>query len=419
MKIRYFAVLIVFFLLPGSIAHAQTFGVELFNNLMPASGGMAGASVASPQDVQSAINGNPATLTQFRGSHVGFSGTWIEPTYNLSVAPPGLPFIGVQPFTNAKSDAQGVAAANIGVTQDFSALGLPFTIGLGLKTGAGAGIDFRHVRESNGSHASLVALDILSGAAVDVTDRLSLGAMLTLSNATLDGPFVGVSGSSADFALRGTLGFDFDLTCNTTVGAFWTTKTGYTFENLAGFNPTGILPPLPVFFDISVDRPAVVGLGISNSTLMEGRLLLAFDALYQQYSDTAMFGALFNDQWALQLGAQYAVNDRIRLRLGYAWNENPMRNAVGNAAGGIIPPGAAAHVQYLEALNAAIPQHRMTGGVGVRDVLPGIDIDLLAGGMFKATQTFGLATASVESYWVGAGITWRYGRGSCESGEWQ
>jgi len=96
-----------------------------------------------------------------------------------------------------------------------------------------------------------------------------------------------------------------------------------------------------------------------------------------------------------------------------------MRDAVGNSAGGIILPGAAAHVQYLQALNAAIPQHRMTGGVGVRDVLPGIDFDVLAGGMFEATQTFGLATASVESYWVGAGITWRYGRGSCESGEWQ
>ena len=42
---------------------AQSFGIELHNSLMPASGGMAGASLTRPQDLQSAINGNPATLT--------------------------------------------------------------------------------------------------------------------------------------------------------------------------------------------------------------------------------------------------------------------------------------------------------------------------------------------------------------------
>ena len=56
---------------PGS-AHAQSFGVELFNNLMPASGGMAGASIASPQDVQSAVYGNPSTMTQYRGTQFAF-----------------------------------------------------------------------------------------------------------------------------------------------------------------------------------------------------------------------------------------------------------------------------------------------------------------------------------------------------------
>ena len=113
-------------------------------------------------------------------------------------------------------------------------------------------------------------------------------------------------------------------------------------------------------------------------------------------------------------GTQYALSERIRIRAGYAWNENPMRDTVGNTAGGILPPRGAAHVQYLEALNAAIPQHRITGGVGVRNVLPGVDFDLLAGGMFEASQTFGITTATVKSYWVGAGITWRFGCGVCE-----
>lgn len=53
-------------------ANAQSFGIELLNNVMPASGAMAGASIAKPQDLQSSINGNPATLTQFRGTQFGF-----------------------------------------------------------------------------------------------------------------------------------------------------------------------------------------------------------------------------------------------------------------------------------------------------------------------------------------------------------
>jgi long-chain fatty acid transport protein len=413
MKFRVAATLTLLIALSANVAHAQSFGVELFNNLMPASGGMAGASIASPQDVQSAINGNPATLTQFRGTQAAFSGTWIEPTYNLSVAPPGLGFIGVDPFDNAKSAAQGIAAANIGVSQDFSAQGLPMTIGLGLKAGAGAGIDFRHIPESNGTHANLVALDIITGAAIDVTERLSFGAALTLSNATMDGPFVGIVSSSADYALRGTVGVSYDLRPDTALGLFWMTKAGYTFENAVNFDPLLPGPPSRVFFDTEVDRPEVLGLGISNSSLMDGRLLLAFDAVYQQYTEAAMFGALFNDQWALQFGTQYTLNPRVRLRLGYAWNENPMRNVVGDTAGGILPPGGAAHIQYLEALNAAIPQHRLTGGVGIRDVLPGVDFDVMGGGMFEASQTFGISTATVQSYWVGAGITWRCGRGAC------
>ena len=142
------------------------------------------------------------------------------------------------------------------------------------------------------------------------------------------------------------------------------------------------------------------------------------DAVYQQYTDTSLFGELFRDQWALQFGAQFAPSDRIRLRLGYAWNMNPMRDSIGDRLGGVLPPGGAAHVQYMEALFAAIPQDRITGGVSVRDVLPGVDLDLFAGGMFEESQTFGITTASVESYWIGTGITWRFGRGACEEGEW-
>jgi len=362
-------------------------------------------------------------LTQYRGTQFSLGGAWIEPTYSLSVAPPPpvLPFLGGQPF-DAKSDAQGIAAPNIGVTQDFSAWGLPATMGIGLIAGSGAGVDFREAPESNGTYASLVALDIVAGAGVCLTDRLSIGASIILSNATMAGPFSNTNvvgpfaantGSSIDYALRGSVGIDYQVTPDTSLGLFWKSKAGYTFESLVTF--PNFVPG--VFFDVAADRPQCWGLGIANKTLLDGRLLLAVDAVFQEYTNTAMFGELFNDQWALQFGAQYALNQRVRLRLGYAWNENPMRDSVGDRLGGVVPPGGVAQVQYIEALFAAIPQDRITAGVSVRDLLPGVDLDLFAGGMFEESQTFGITTATVESYWVGTGITWRFGRGSCAEGE--
>ncbi len=348
MKRRFLALVLVLAVVSAHRARAQSFGIELLNNVMPASGGMAGVSNASPQDLQSAINGNPSTITQFKGTQFGLSSAWIEPTLNLSVAEPGLPAFGVSPFSNAKSDAQGVLAGNIGVTQDFSARGLPLTIGLGLISGAGAGVDYRQVPQSNGTHANLIALDVIAGAGLDLTDTLSIGGMLAVSNATLDGPFVGITGSSSDYGLRGGIGVDYDLTPETTLGAYWKSRVAYTFENLVGFVPGQ-------YFDAVADRPQILGLGVANRSFMDGNLLLAMDVTYLQWTETALFGAVYEDQWALQFGAQYAVNDRMRVRLGYAWNENPMRNEVGRSAGGIRPPGGADHIQYIQALFAAIP----------------------------------------------------------------
>src|SRR5262245_52843408 len=98
-------------------AHAQTFGVDLHNSLMPASGGMAGARITPPQELRSALNRNPAILTQFPGTQFLLSSAWAEPTYNASYdgGVPILNALGVSAF-EAKSDAQGSLAGNVGLT---------------------------------------------------------------------------------------------------------------------------------------------------------------------------------------------------------------------------------------------------------------------------------------------------------------
>ena len=109
----------------GSV-QAQTFGVELHNTLMPASGAMGGVSIARPQDFLSGVNGNPASMTQFKGTQFTFSGAWAEGTVNQTQTG-NIPLVGtplIEPFS-AKSSAPGSAVANIGISQDISELGLP------------------------------------------------------------------------------------------------------------------------------------------------------------------------------------------------------------------------------------------------------------------------------------------------------
>lgn len=385
-------------------AAAQTFGIELQNMMMPASGGMAGASLTRPQDLQSAIYGNPATLTQYRGTQFSFGSGWADATINIDQAAP-LPLVGVTPFA-AKSGTPGSTVLNIGITQDMRVLDLPATIGIGLLTNAGLGVEYRGVPQSNGTSAQYLALDAVVGGGVALTDRLSFGGAMTLGVSYLDGPFVDTGGMTPGYALRGTLGANYDLGHCTSLGAYWQSKKSFNFEDAA-------LLPGGSAVDIAFDHPQNFGIGIANNSLMDGRLLLAVDILYKHHSDADFLKAIYNNQWAYQFGAQYAASQRLRLRAGYAYNENPMRqDPVINSIGGVQLPDGIPALRYVQGQFAAVNEHRITAGVGVRDVLPGIDLDLFAGGMFENSDRFADTFVSVESYWLGGALTWRFRRGS-------
>jgi long-chain fatty acid transport protein len=382
-------------------AIAQSFGIELHNNLMPASGGMAGASISRPQDVQSAINGNPATLRQFSGTQFSFGGAWADANYALTQTAP-LPLIGVDPYS-AVAGTPGALLGNIGVTQDLDVIGMPATLGMGLMTNAGAGVDFRQVPESNGTSSQYLALDIVGGVGVGLTDRLSLGAAGVVGTSYIDGPFVDLGGMTGAYAFRATLGANYALTEMTSAGVYWQSKKRFEFEDAALF--AGGIP-----VDLSFDHPANVGLGLANNGLMNGRLLLAVDALYKMYGDAELLRGIYQDQWCMQLGSQYCLSDRVRLRAGYACNENPMRDAQVVTIGGVTLPDGIPGIRYVQGQFAAITQHRLTGGVGIRDFVPGIDLDLFAGFAFDADDQFAATTVDVSgSYWVGFGTTWRFG----------
>ncbi|MBL8869174.1 MAG: hypothetical protein JNK90_05235 [Planctomycetaceae bacterium] len=384
------------------VSMAQTFGIELQNNLMPASGGMGGASVSKPQDLQSAIAGNPSTLRQFQGTQFSFGGAWADVDYSVTQNSQ-LPLVGVSPYS-ATSSTPGGLLGNIGLTQDLDSSGLPATMGLGLISNAGGGVNFRGVPESNGTAAQYVALDMVAGVGLSVTDNLTLGASGSLGTSYFDGPFTDLAGMTTAYGVRGTLGANYQVTQFTSVGAYWQTKKHLNFEDAL------LLPVLGTARDISFEHPSNVVFGIANNRLMDGRLLLATDIVFKQYSNADTLRAIYRDQWAFQFGAQYSATPKTALRLGYVYAQNPMKAAQLEGFGGNLLPDGIPAVRYVQGQFAAITEHRITCGVGVKDLRPGMDVDLFAGYGFDADDQFAATSVSLTgNYWVGFGSTWHFG----------
>jgi long-chain fatty acid transport protein len=396
--------------------HGQGYGTDTQNVLTPAAGGMAGVCVALPQDVPAAVFGNPATLSQFQGTQFTLGGGWVEgyPTIrndgSLNRLDPGQPF----QFT---SRTQGFAATEVGVTQNLSGLGLPGTLGLGVAGLSGLGAEYRgRVPENdllNNVSGEYMVLGVNLGAGVDLTDRLSAGAALTLGTGFEQMGFVQLGesppiGSAAmvhDYALRGTFGLDYWLNERNTVGVYYQTKMRFQFPEAVTVGG--------VYRDLRIDQPATIGFGFANRRLMGGNLLIAGDIYYKFWEDAALWQDVFIDQWAFAFGTQL-TRGRNKFRLGYSYNTNPINHQVGTRLDGF--PIAQAELQLFQAASTAvINQHRLTGGIGRQGfLLPNLDLDLFVGGLFRATDQFGPHTeASVAAYYVGMGLTWRYGDPTC------
>jgi long-chain fatty acid transport protein len=404
-RIRSFLTVAVFLSIGATLcgeAHGQAFGVSLQANMMPASGAMGGAGIARPQDVQSTLALNPATLSQKKGTQFSFGGGWVEPTVNMDNDATIVP-ANITPY-ESRSRRPGSIVGNIGVTQDWTSKGLPVTVGMGLLTASGLGLNYRDVIASNGTTAELAVLGTAMGAGAELTDRLSVGFLGVVGSASLDGVFTGISASTPAYNLRAGLGVTYELTDATTVGAYWHTEQKFTFDDFVRFGGPGT-----PFQNVSLSLPNVYGIGVANSALADGRLLVAVDFTYLEWSDADFFGDFWDDQFTVQAGMQYTTCSGCKFRMGYAYAENVSRDVVAPTIGGVTPQ---ATVDYIAALFPNANEHRISGGIGM-SIMPGVEMDIFAGGMFEDTQDFGQTAVSVESYWVGFGTTWRFGRGGC------
>ena len=390
----------------AELAHGQGYGSDLQNVMAPASGGMAGVSIARPQDVPSAIFGNPATLSQFEGTQFTLGGGWVEGYPTVTNTDP----LFVRAPISVTSRTEGAEATEIGVAQDLRPLGLPGTMGIGLAGLSGGGAEYRGMAPGtpvlNNQSGEYLVLGLNVGAGFQVSDRLSVGATITLGTGYEQLGFVGVIVDSAmvnAYALRGTVGLDYELTDCTTLGFYYESKISFTFEDAVSTIAQ------PGYRNISIAQPTTFGLGVANRSLMDGNLLLAADVYYKLWDDAALYQSMMVNQWAFAVGSQL-TRDQMKYRLGYSFNSNPINHSVGDNFDN-IPGAIQSDIQLYQASSLPLVyQHRITGGIGRQDLLfPGLDVDLFGGGLLPESDNFGkYSSSSLALYYVGVGLTWRY-----------
>ena len=281
-----FAVALASTIVAGRV-YGQGYGSNLQNLLTPADGGMAGVSIAQPQDVPSAILGNPATLTQFKGTEFTIGGGWIEgyPTITNDGS-----FNGGTPFS-VTSRTPGFVAPAMGVTQNFDVYGKSVTIGMGLSSVSGAGAEYRGRAPGtilNNYSEEYLVLGLTTGFGVELTDRLSVGASTTLGIGFEQFGFLGATfannAMANAYALRATVGADYALNDCNTVGFFWQSPMKFAFNDAVQINP--LVGPT-TYQDMHITQPNTYGLGLANHALMDGNLLLSADVYYIPWSTAA------------------------------------------------------------------------------------------------------------------------------------
>jgi len=386
------------------IVQATTFGTDVNNTVLPATGGMGGASIARTVEGAAAVFGNPANLTQYKeGTTFTFGATFLDPQIKVKA-----------PTWGGTSNADNYLIPTVSVTQGLGGIGFEnLVLGMGL-TATGAGSDFRSVPGSGGGNGEVVIFMANVGAGYQVTDNLSLGLMATIGNGYAQASLNSNSSSAHAYGLRATVGATYDMGA-TSIGGYYRSPLKITYDDYIANGSGG-------FWDDAWQQPQEFAIGVSNNSLMGGDLLISADVIHKDYSGADFYKDFFRDQTVFALGGQLTTG-KAQWRLGYTHARDPLKRnldpgviGIGNnyVIGGIGAPGTplpvtGAIVEYFQATNAAaVWEHSFSAGVGYQ-VLPMLRVDAHGAFAPKEKQTIaGTYDVEASNWQAGVGFTWNF-----------
>lgn len=384
----------------ASAANAANYGTDLNLTMMPASGGMAGVGIANPLEPAAALYGNPATLANFNsGTSFSFGATFYKPEVSArhNGGDTGAAW-------SADSKASDYLVPTVAVTQPISQ---NTVLGLGLTAVSGVGSDFRGTPNSLDPLAELVLFGANAGISHRVNNNLDLGGAVTIGNGFFQAGLSSNTASRRAFGVRGTLGANYHLG-QTNLGAYYRSKLSIKYNDVVNYNTNA-------FWDLTVEQPEEFAFGLSNSSLLNGKLLLAADVIWKNWENAKFYKDIYENQTIVALGAQL-TQGKAKWRVGYSHVNGPMKSNVGSSVGeatslaynGANIPLTPSLVRYLQATNAeVIWQDQVTAGFGY-ELTKNIQLDAHVGMALSRDEVIGNTTVDAKAWQVGAGLTWKF-----------
>jgi long-chain fatty acid transport protein len=389
-------------LLISTSSMATSIGSDMNIKMTPTSAAMGGVGYVAPQDAVASVFGNPATLTQLKGDTDFTFGATYANVDNKSSGDGSDGFPAYSGEIEMEHYLLPTIAFRQRVTDDL-------VLGGGLQVVSGLGSDYRSSHPLDPT-VTYLTFGANAAAAYDLSPKTSVGASVTLAYSLLEVGLVSNTAIQEAFGIRSGVGITHDLGL-AKVSANYNTELRLNFDNVVQSAPS-------TYQNLTLEQPREVILGIASTPEMWTDLLVEADFIYKNWEDAELYKDIWKDTYTFQLGGQYALNNKLKLRAGYSYTtdlakESGLGNSVGkltslNVTGLGAVPVSPALTQLIQATLAdPFWNNNVTAGIGYA-FTDTVSADLHIGYGWGRDRALGANTTETSIYTGGAGLTWKF-----------
>jgi long-chain fatty acid transport protein len=321
--------------------------------------GMGGATTAAPLDAGSALQWNPAAISGLKQSEVLLGGAVLFPEIYLS-SQVRNPINGNVQRGFTRSDSGAPLTSSAGFVYKLE--DTPWTFGMGMGYAAAGGVNFpgdttNPILAPTGPlrqfvlgpiAATMAIVQITPTASYQVTERLAVGAgpVVDIAMVSMNPAYFGPPDNTlGDRSIRGDglrsfpyatnsypfwgggfrVGAYYHATDDLDIGFGYTSKQWFQTWKFNSSKQNGD----PQTLRLEAEMPSVFSWGLAYKGIE--RWLFSLDLRYLDYADAALFGTRpidgglgWKSIFATAFGAQYQVDERLAVRAGYVFNQNPI-----------------------------------------------------------------------------------------------
>jgi len=303
-----------------------------------------GTATAMPLDAIGALHWNPASISALKQNEMTFGLELIQPQSRVNT------WDNAGNFQNSITGEAGVTPVPSKGFVWRKCPRSPYTFGLGMSAVGGAASLYPQVPgdpvfNDHGKSATVIILQVTPTAAVQLTERMSIGVapIVDLASLNINPMSLGSNALVPETALS-TYGTRYVWGMGFQIGTLYdfqnNFKAGFMFKSpiwaeklyFTGTNGNG--DPANINFDLNL--PMTLSAGISYDGFRN--TIIGMDVRYLDYGNTAglkkglvprdggvyVDGLDWDSVFAINLGMERKINNKLKARLGYCWNENPI-----------------------------------------------------------------------------------------------